>query len=158
MSRHLMAKMLRCSSVDPREVIDSYSQTPDALKRSTPAGAAGWCEDSMEDFIRHAEGMGLNVTRREFNYPLRASYPEPHEHLMWSPRGDGDEDQWDGFHYAPVVDIDGVPHVVDWTARQLNPAVGHPHIEPLDSYGSNFAYHEEYRPPRPYYGDEGGGR
>ena len=107
----------------------------------------------MEDFINYARDNGVDdVSRREFNYPLRSSYPEPHKSLMWSPRSDDEEENnmWDGFHYAPVVSIKGVPHVVDWTARQLNHKADFPHVEPLDSYGANFGYHVDYEPPHPY--------
>jgi glutaredoxin-like protein NrdH len=136
-------------------VIDSYRTTPEAQRRYKADDAAGWCEESMEDFIRHAKQHGVEASRHEFNYPLRSAFPTPHRSLGWGKRDyDEEQDQWDGFHYAPIVNVGGNPHVVDWTMNQLKPDAQFPHVEPLNSYGSRFAYHVPYEPPYPYYDDD----
>ena len=154
MDGHRLASTPEVSGDTLGRVIDSYRTTPEAQRRYKADDAAGWCEESMEDFIRHAKQHGVEASRHEFNYPLRSAFPTPHRSLGWQPDDDEEQDRWDGFHYAPVVNVGGNPHVVDWTMNQLKPDAQFPHVEPLNSYGSRFAYHVPYEPPYPYYDDD----
>lgn len=104
----------------------------------TAEGATGWCESSSDEFVKHVQDLGGTAHTHEFNYPLRARFPS--QSVGWAPRHD-QADQWDGFHYAPVVELNEGPYVVDWTARQLKDDADFPLVEALDQYGDGFGYH-----------------
>jgi glutaredoxin-like protein NrdH len=134
-----------------RQVLDRFRRSPSAKATSTPDGAVGWCEGSMDDFAHYARRRGLDVERREFNYPLKAAFPDPHPDYHALEHTDMDlPDRWNCWHHATVVHHQGKPYAVDWTMRQLDPRADHPHVEPLESYRAKFDNDSEMDYPSHY--------
>jgi hypothetical protein len=135
----MLSPWLEAARDDLSSVINEYRSGVGNLL-DDPDCAAGECINHAPQFASLARSRGLDAHHMEFYWPRKDSFPDvARAHRRDSDYEDGPgADYWDANHQVSVINHHGEPHVVDWTARQLDPSASVPHIEPLSSYSQKF--------------------
>lgn len=130
-----------------RRAVQPFAHNSLAKACRTPDGALDKCEDATASFLYWAQHGKNNMDAHAHNFyhPLKEFFPHVHESIQETDRYYGDthpDDRWGAGHTTAVVHHQGQPYVVDWSLRQFDPGVEHPHIEPLDVYETRFGESE----------------
>jgi hypothetical protein len=105
MMRHAVGKGISHEQLS--DAIEDYGEAGLPPSCYEPSRAGGWCRDVSHEFAARLGALGH------------------HDHSVRDVHRGGGE-----IHTVNRVNVEGTPHVVDWTGRQYDPDVDVPHVEP----------------------------